>query len=293
MPALSGSRCMWLIDFARRHQSVRVSGELGLIYHSGESWEDSLPTNWLHRARKPLTPADFAATESRFKKQFRRLAADAVGVPVHEYIELAAADRDGKTPFIWSTDAERKLIKLEVSQTLIHLVEERRKYWRTLQYLSGFDVAKLDAAHHAELDALQRQYKESVDARESSIDSIARAMSELAASSNAPPANGFTALMSAGSAAAAPATPAVAASTNGSALVTLAEEDLAKCTNCKTCYQDMSELFEKTRIVVDGTTKEVAHLIPGALDRIKLTPELKGKVARVAANCDAEIIHEL
>ena len=62
-------------------------------------------------------------------------------------------------------------------QTLIHLVEERRKNWRTLQYLSGFDVTKLDAAHHAELDALQRQYKESVEARESSIDSIARPIS--------------------------------------------------------------------------------------------------------------------
>ena len=83
-----------------------------------------------------------------------------------------------------------------------------------------------------------------------------------------------------------------AAATNGSALVTLAEEDIAKCNNCKTCYQDLSELFEKTKIVVDGATKEVGHLIPGALDRVKVTPELKAKVARVAANCDAEIIHE-
>ena len=116
-------------------------------------------------------------------------------MPVHEYIELSAADREGKTPFVWSTDDDKKLIKLEVSQTLIHLVQERRKYWRTLQYLSGLDVAKLDADHHAELEALQRQYKESVEARESSIDSIARAMSELAASSNAPPSNGFAAAL--------------------------------------------------------------------------------------------------
>ena len=238
----------------------------------------------------PLTPADFALTEGRFKKQFRRLAADAVAVPVHEYIELSTADREGKTPFVWSTDDDKNLIKLEVSQTLIHLVQERRKYWRTLQYLSGFDVVKLDADHHAELEALQHQYKESVEARESSIDSIARAMSELAASSNAPPSNGFAAaLMPGGGAAAAPAAPAAA--TNGSALVTLAEEDLAKCNNCKTCYQDMSELFEKTKIVVDGVSKEVAHLIPGAIEHIKVTPELKSKVVRVAANCDAEIIH--
>ncbi|MGO9768529.1 MAG: hypothetical protein ACLPSW_03030, partial [Roseiarcus sp.] len=85
--------------------------------------------------------------------------------------------------------------------------------------------------------------------------------------------------------------PAPAAAASGAALVTLAEEDLVKCNNCKTCYQDMSELFEKTRIVVDGVTKEVGHLIPGALERVKITPELRARAARVAANCDAEIIH--
>jgi pyruvate-ferredoxin/flavodoxin oxidoreductase len=235
----------------------------------------------------PMTPADFALTEGRFKKQFRRLAADAVGVPVHEYIDLSAADQQGKTPFVWSTDDDKKLIKLEVAPTLIHLVHNRRKNWRTLQYLSGLDVAKLDADHQAELEALQRQYKESLEARESSIDSIARAMSELAASSNAPPAGGFAAALTPGAGAAATAT----AAANGSALVTLADDDLSKCNNCKTCYQDVPELFEKSKIVVDGVTKEVGHLIPGALDRVKITPELKAKVARLAANCDAEIIH--
>ena len=61
----------------------------------------------------PLTPADFALTEGRFKKQFRPLAADAVGSPVHEYVELSAADRAGKTPFVWSTDENKKLVKVK------------------------------------------------------------------------------------------------------------------------------------------------------------------------------------
>ena len=73
--------------------------------------------------------------------------------------------------------------------------------------------------------------------------------------------------------------------------MSLADEDVAKCSNCKTCYQEIPELFEKTRIVVDGASKEVGHLIPGALARVKVTPELKTKIARVAANCDSEIIH--
>ena len=95
-----------------------------------------------------------------------------------------------------------------------------------------------------------------------------------------------------GGSAAAPAAAPAAAKGNGAAPVELSEADVAACTNCKTCYQELPELFEKTRVVVDGATKEAGHLIPGALARVKITPELKSKIARVAANCDAEIIHE-
>ena len=70
----------------------------------------------------------------------------------------------------------------------------------------------------------------------------------------------------------------------------MSEADIVNCTNCKTCYQDLGELFEKTKIVVDGQAKEVAHLIPGALEKVTVTPELVTRLSRVAANCDAEII---
>ncbi len=243
----------------------------------------------------PLTPAEFALSEGRFRKQFRPLAQDAAGISIHEYVTLSMTDRAGKTPFVWSTDDDKKLIKMEASQTIVHLVQERRKNWRTLQYLAGLDVEKLDADHHAEVETLKRQYKDAAEARESSINSIARAMSELAASSKAP---SFGAPSSGGVAggvtthliSAAPA-PAPAAKGNGAAPVSLADEDVPKCSNCKTCYQEVPELFEKTRIVVDGATKEVGHLIPGALERVKVTPELMARLSRVAANCDSEIIH--
>jgi pyruvate-ferredoxin/flavodoxin oxidoreductase len=246
----------------------------------------------------PMTPADFAMTEGRFRKQFHKLPAAAAGVPVHEYIDLSPAEREGKTPFIWSTDDDKKLIKVEVSQDLVHLVRERRRNWRSLQVLAGLDVQKLDADHNVEMEALKLQLKEATEARESSIDSIARAMSELAASSKAPPIAAFAPSAPSGSvtrliANAPAAAPAGAAAGNGGAPVSLADEDVAKCSNCKTCYQEIPELFEKTRIVVNGESKEVGHLIPGALARVKVTPELKAKIARVAANCDSEIIHEL
>jgi pyruvate-ferredoxin/flavodoxin oxidoreductase len=73
-------------------------------------------------------------------------------------------------------------------------------------------------------------------------------------------------------------------------LVEITAEDTPKCTNCKTCYQDLSELFERTKIVVDGTPKEVGRVIPGALESVKLTPELIQRASRVADDCDAEII---
>ena len=90
-----------------------------------------------------------------------------------------------------------------------------------------------------------------------------------------------------GSGAAAPAA-AEAATAVADALVTIVDQ--TKCTNCKTCYQDIPELFEKTRMVINGESREVARLIPGALEKVSVTPELKARIKRVSANCDAEII---
>ena len=237
-----------------------------------------------------LTPANFALTEIRFKKQFRKLAADATNlVPVEDFVNLSEAQRAGKTPFIYSTDSKKKLVRYAVAAPIIALVEERRQHWHLLQYLDGQHVSKMSSEYQAGIAALQAQLKESAQARDASLDSFARAMSELAASSKAQVGNGTVIpIMSVGSAPAAAAPAAAAPAEAGEALVTI--EDPSKCTNCKTCYQDLSELFEKTRIMVNGESREVAHLIPGALERVTVTPELKARIKRVSDNCDAEII---
>lgn len=243
-----------------------------------------------------LTPAHFALGEIRFKKQFRKLAADVAAanlVPVDEFIDLTEAQRAGKMPFVYSTDADRRLIRVVVSDAIVALVEERRKYWHLLQYLDGQHVVRMDADHRAGMQALQTKYQESVKARDSSLDGFARAMSELAASSKAQVGNGsvIPIIPVGGAPASAPAAAeAVAAVAVGDALVNYDIADQVKCTNCKTCYQDLPELFEKTRIVVDGESREVGRLIPGALERVTATPELKARIKRVSANCDAEII---
>ncbi|MBA3057353.1 MAG: 2-oxoacid:acceptor oxidoreductase family protein [Gammaproteobacteria bacterium] len=238
-----------------------------------------------------LTPAHFALGEVRFKKQFHKLGADeASAVPVEAYIELSKADRAGKTAFIWSTDANKRLVKIEVVQAIVALVEERRKYWHLLQFLDGQHVAKMDESHRLGMAALQAQYLDSVTQRDSSLDSFARAMSELAAASKAPvgSARVIPIMAQSASAGSASASPAVGATTE--ALVTYDIADQVKCTDCKTCYQDLPELFEKTRIVVHGESRDVGQLIVGAMERIKVTPELQIRIKRVAANCDAEII---
>ena len=69
--------------------------------------------NKLQLMEVPLTPANFALTEIRFRKQFHKLADDATDpVQIHEYIDLSEAQRTGKTPFIYSTDGNKKLTRL-------------------------------------------------------------------------------------------------------------------------------------------------------------------------------------
>jgi pyruvate-ferredoxin/flavodoxin oxidoreductase len=241
----------------------------------------------------PLTPADFAYAEPRFRKQFSPLPVDEeqIGLPVHEYIELPEAQRGAHVPYIWATDAAQRLTRLKVSPTIILLVERRRRNWQLLQYLAGVNIDQLSALHAEDLAALQARYDQAMEARESSMDEIARAMSELAASTTAQPVTSFGGgFGSLGTGAPTPQT-APAAQPAGQPIVRLDPDDIALCTDCKTCWQELPELFERTKVIVDGQAVQAARLIPGALDGVEVTDELRQRIAKVIANCDAEIIH--
>ena len=147
----------------------------------------------------------------------------------------------------------------------------------------------MSGEYKAGIAALQAQVQDSLKQRDASLDGIARAMSELAASSKAQVGSGMVIpITPVGNAPAAAPASGCAAAAVADAIVTI--EDSTKCTNCKTCYQDLSEIFEKTKMVINGETREVARIIPGVLERIEVTPELKARIKRVSANCDAEII---
>jgi pyruvate-ferredoxin/flavodoxin oxidoreductase len=121
-----------------------------LKYIDGEGKERSFKT--------PLTPADFAHQEGRFKRQFRPqpLPAEAEGVLVSDYIDLPDAAQSGKTPFIWEVQ-NGALVRYAVSPPVVALVKERRRHWRLLQTLSGLDLKRLDDAHAAEIQALKAE----------------------------------------------------------------------------------------------------------------------------------------
>ena len=73
-------------------------------------------------------------------------------MPIDEYVELPADQRADHLPFIYATDDDRHLIKVVCSHSIVSLVEDRRRYWQTLQYLSGVHEAKLTALHRADIE---------------------------------------------------------------------------------------------------------------------------------------------
>lgn len=237
-----------------------------------------------------LTPAEFALGEVRFKKQFRKLAPDeeASAIPIDEYVELSADRRSEHLPFIYATDDDQHLIKVACSQRIVALVDDRRRYWQTLQYLSGVREAQLTALHRADIEELRAKYDEAAAARETSLDDIARAMSDLATSSRAP-AGGVMPNLT-GPAAPAPAEQQPVAAEAGHGPIWLDTADEGLCNDCGTCYQELPQFFAKTTVVIDGEARVIARMIPGAADTVEVTPEIAKRIDRVRANCDAEII---
>ena len=90
--------------------------------------------------------------------------------------------------------------------------------------------------------------------------------------------------------------PAAAPAAGGTATATvdapifLDENDIPKCNDCGTCYQELPQLFEAHTMIIDGAPQAVARMIPGALETVEITPELEKRMDRVKKTCDAEII---
>jgi pyruvate-ferredoxin/flavodoxin oxidoreductase len=92
------------------------------------------------RMTVPMTLADFAVTEARFRKQFRTVPRDAWNdnmLPLNEFLELSGDDREGKFPYIWAVNPKNRLVRVVPAAPLVRSCEDRRNFWRVLKSLAG------------------------------------------------------------------------------------------------------------------------------------------------------------
>lgn len=92
----------------------------------------------------PVTIADWAATEARFKQHFTELPSTQWSDELmlfHEYLTLPVPERGGHTPYILALAKDRTLRRLEVSIEIVRLAEERQQFWSQLRQLAGLEIA--------------------------------------------------------------------------------------------------------------------------------------------------------
>ena len=97
----------------------------------------------------PMTFADFAATEARFLKQFRKAPPETWSeqmVLLADFLKLDKGEREDKFPFIWGVDNKNRLTRLLVTEDLVRSTEERLHFWRQLRNIAGLDARSTDAA---------------------------------------------------------------------------------------------------------------------------------------------------
>lgn len=169
----------------------------------------------------PLTFADFAITEGRFRKQFRTVPRDAWNenmVPLAEYLEMGDEDREDKFPYIWALDKKNRLIRVIPAQPLVRSCEDRRNYWRMLKAL---------AAKHEVVDVAAIAEK----ARAEFAQSLAAKLLAMVGGGEAPPVN----------AAVLPALPPPVVEAVGDSSTPWIES--AMCTSCNECMNINNKIF--------------------------------------------------
>lgn len=205
----------------------------------------------------PMTFADFAITEVRFRKHFRRVPQEAWHddmIPLAELLELEPAEREGKYPYVWSVDRDGRLERLLVAQPMVASCEDRRDFWRQLRALAGVGRQAPTQAG-AELE---QKIRGEVIAR------ITQGLFELAGGSGAAPS------------APTPA-PAAAAPAGGNEAELAPWIDSAECTSCDECIKINPQIF-----AYDGNKKAFVKNPDGGPYR---------DLVKAAERCTAQVIH--
>jgi pyruvate-ferredoxin/flavodoxin oxidoreductase len=235
--------------------------------------------NYVERGRQkemelPTTFVDFAVTETRFRKHFRKVPRDAWHEDmalVSDYLELDEDDREGKVPYVWALDAKRELSRLLVAEPMIKSAEERRDFWVMLKGLAGAEEVEVTSDEQLESRIRQEVVQKLTTglmrlvSGDQSLDlSAVLASSEaIAASPDAP------APEAAAAPAAAPAAPA------GEYMAPWIETE--ECTACDECIIINPQIFayndDKKAVIVSAEAGPYRDLV------------------KSAEKCTAEVIH--
>ncbi len=205
----------------------------------------------------PLTFADFAITEVRFRKHFRVAPPDTWNdnmVPLAEFLDMDEDEREGRFPYVWSVDRRQELSRLLVAAPMVESCEDRRAFWTMLRALAGEDrAAETDRA------AIAAQVRQEVLAR------VTEGLFQLAGEASAAAPVAATAAELVGTApAVAPATAAPAP--DGDYMAPWI--DTEECTACDECTNLNSKIFvyneNKKAIIKDPAGGPYRDLVKAA-----------------------------
>jgi pyruvate-ferredoxin/flavodoxin oxidoreductase len=198
----------------------------------------------------PMTFADFAASEARFLKQFRKAPPETWNddmVLLADFLDLDKDERDGKFPFIWGVDKKSHLTRLLVTKEMVLSCEERLSYWKQLK-----DLAGIGRALEGDTSAIVDQVRTELMAK------IATSLGMTGASASS---------MSSGSAtgAVAPAPTSGPAAAGGHEAVWI---DSPECTACDECTAIAPKMFayndQKLAVVINPTAGKFADVVKAA-----------------------------
>ncbi len=181
-----------------------------------------------------MTFADFAITEARFRKHFRKVPRDSWNenmVILSEFLEMSKEEREGKFPFIWAVDRKQLLSRVLVAKPIVESCEERRDFWIMLRGLAGIEPEK----EKVEVVDIESKVRAEV------VGKIAQGLMKLAGGDGSGMVDlvlGDDAKSSNGSEL---ATEKVKTESNGSAISPWLETE--ECTSCDECTKINSKIF--------------------------------------------------
>jgi pyruvate-ferredoxin/flavodoxin oxidoreductase len=180
----------------------------------------------------PMTFADFAVQEARFRKHFRKAPQDTWNenmVPIAEFLELDEEEREGMFPYVWAVDKKNRLMRVLVAEEMVRSCEERLGFWQTLKGLAGL-TKKIDPEQIAN------------QVRSETAQKLASGLMAMLTGDGAP-----AQLVDMPAAPAAAPAAGEAAPTNGSSgggAFEAAWIDQSECTSCDECVNINPKIFE-------------------------------------------------